>query len=224
MNFSSSTLVRLLGSWAPDEGRSSRQDIAEHLAQWLNVADAMSLHALHQTMQPQPMARHRAPRPDLLEMARRDAESVRTAQAQAIQRLAAGSGVPDGEPDVRSLHQTYLDQQRRMAQAVDALRERVRQVLQQASVPLAQLALLDAAMDRALSARSHKLLTGVPMFIERRAEQLRQQGSMEGWTSALCRDMQTALLSELDVRLQPVQGLLEALATSLNDLKTQTAA
>ena len=42
-DFSRSTLVRLLGDWAPVPAPDVRQDFAQRLSQWVGVADAITL-------------------------------------------------------------------------------------------------------------------------------------------------------------------------------------
>ena len=290
MNFSSSQLVRLLGTWTPVDAKASRQDFAEQMAQWLSVADAMLLHSAHQSM-PSRAATWPTQAPA--------AHALHTAQAQAlvaeVQRvhgdlLAGFQGLntrsPGATASARSRttglasrsgrmvaaqrpvasfkavmpandeaqatfpphHQRYLDQQRRMALRVDALRVQVRQVLTQASAPLAQLAMLDAVMDRALGGREQKLLASVPGFLEKRFEQLRLQhlsgppaanepdraapaaattpsssGLPALWLNLFEQDMQAALRAELEVRLQPVLGMLDALNTHCKALSGQSA-
>jgi hypothetical protein len=44
-NFSKSALLRLFGSWMPQETDASRQDVAERLGQWLGVAELIALQA-----------------------------------------------------------------------------------------------------------------------------------------------------------------------------------
>ena len=63
-NFSSSKLVRMLGSASGMEVATSGQDVAGQLAQWLNAFDAMALHGAHQTIEAGPTgaAAHALPR------------------------------------------------------------------------------------------------------------------------------------------------------------------
>ena len=288
MNFSSSQLVRLLGTWTPVDAKASRQDFAEQMAQWLNVADAMALHSTHQSMASRAgvptmlapaaqreqatawVAEVQRVRADLLvgfqglTSGASGASSTRTARTSATQaRLsrtvvstrpapASAANMLAGDEIAATFahhHQRYLDQQRRMALRVDALRVQLRQALTQASGPLAQLAMLDAVMDRALGAREQKLLAGVPQFLEKRFEQLRLQHLPESrtptasepdsavpaqakppptstpaiWLRLFAQDMEATLRAELDVRLQPVLGLLDALTAHCNALRGQPA-
>jgi len=108
-----------------------------------------------------------------------------------------------------------------MLMGVEALRERVRDALLFASPQLAQLAELDALMQRMLGAREQKLLSGLPVLLQGRFEQLRQLhadtallAEADDWQQGFGQEFRQALLAELDIRLQPVTGMIEALRTS----------
>ncbi|MFJ0904018.1 DUF3348 family protein, partial [Bordetella bronchiseptica] len=89
------------------------------------------------------------------------------------------------------------------------------------------LAVVDAIMERSLGARERTLLAAVPTLLERHFERLRQAalaGPQEAgdaappqpgaWLATFGRDMRSVLLAELDIRLQPVEGLLAVLRAS----------
>lgn len=124
-------------------------------------------------------------------------------------------------------HQRYLDQQRHMTMRIDALRVHVRQVIAKGSPRLGQLASFDVVMDQMLGSREQKLLSTVPVLLGRRFEHLRKTHMLEldaaqqqdtsalwrqpgGWLDVFGKEMQEVLLAELEVRLQPVVGLIEA--------------
>ena len=90
-----------------------------------------------------------------------------------------------------------------------ALRSSVRQALSTRTPALAQLAALDAVLDGMLVDREQKLMSAVPVFLERRFEALRRQQSV-GWPDVFDEEMRQLLLAELDDRLQPVAGSVEA--------------
>ena len=104
------------------------------------------------------------------------------------------------------------------------LRDRVRQVLAHGAEPLPQLAALDAAFSAILLEREGKVLARIPSLLESRFNSLLQQYRdpaaaasarlADGtWLAPFCADIQSVLLAELDLRLQPVRGLIEALNT-----------
>ncbi len=121
----------------------------------------------------------------------------------------------------------YDAHQRDMELGIQPLRINVREALAKASPRLKKLADLDAALERILRDRESKLLSKVPVLLKKRFEQLfkahqqmlvdtRQADNPAGWTQAgawlarFCNDMQTLLLAELELRLQPTVGLIEA--------------
>lgn len=123
----------------------------------------------------------------------------------------------------------YVAHQRDMEANIRPLREKLRQALAQAAPALKKLAALDAVLDKVLSAREGQLLLTVPLLFEKRFAQLlaahRQRlaaGGQEdkpetwmqagGWLAGFCKELQALLLAELDVRLQPAAGLIEALS------------
>lgn len=132
-----------------------------------------------------------------------------------------------GDAGYAPYHQRYLDQQRHMATRIDALRAHVRQAIAKGSPQLAQLASFDAVMDQMLGGREKKLLATVPVLLERRfwhlskthqlglaaAQQQDDPGLWAqpgGWQDVFGKEMQEVLLAELEVRMQPVVGLIEA--------------
>ncbi|MDO9148708.1 MAG: DUF3348 family protein [Hydrogenophaga sp.] len=253
-NFSSSSLVRLLGDGMPAPADAPRQDFAERLGQWLNVADAIALHAAHQSIQamaPGRPVRARADRTDRTDRTDRasalnaEFQRVRATLAQAIQTppetgtapkrhrhalpasvLPVDAQATPAAPDISfaPFQQRYQEHQRRMDMSLEALRGHVRQTLASATPALAQLAALDAVLDPLLGGREHKMLATVPAFLERRFDQLRQQhpadpaapAAAAGWLASFEPIFQATLLAELDVRLQPVLGMIEALSNSVN--------
>ena len=244
--FSSSRLVRLLSDLTSADVEASRQDFAERLGLWLDVFDGITLHAAHQsikTVDEEKPADRRLARTFALE---EEFHRVRTALVKAI---TASSASPASGKQVRNAvaqpeattetdagyapyHQRYLDQQRHMALRIDALRVHVRQAIAKVSPQLGQLATFDAVMEQMLGGREQKLLSTVPVLLERRFGHLRkthqhgldpaqQQDAQAlwqqpgGWPDAFGKEMQEVLLAELEVRLQPVMGLIEAFSNEV---------
>ena len=130
-------------------------------------------------------------------------------------------------------HRFYLAHQSEMELSIRPLRARVRLALSAASATLGQLAGLDAALGKILEGRERQLLSTVPLLLEIRFEQLRhihrqrladaQQADDPGlwmqsgeWLALFCRELQGILLAELDLRLQPTVGLIEAFSNKVN--------
>lgn len=160
-----------------------------------------------------------------------DIQRVRATLAKAIglDPLALAHFKPDAADAGHAVfHQRHQELQRQMAQMTSALRDHVRQAVCAVSPQLRQLALLDATFEELLAAREDTLLPTTTHLLERRFQQLRaahrqvhettgdpddpalwrQPG---GWLDTFANDWRQALLAELDLRLEPVLGLLEAL-------------
>lgn len=141
---------------------------------------------------------------------------------------AAMPGSAEGTADFVPCHRYYLAHQRTMSTSIGTLRAQARAVLAEQSASLRRLAALDGVLEQALGARERSLLATVPQLLSRRFEQLfeahrraRVDGPLPddpdqwlqpgGWLAAFCRDMHGVLMAELELRLQPVLGLVEAL-------------
>ncbi len=136
----------------------------------------------------------------------------------------------DAAVDYATYRQRYLSMQQAMETDIGSLRGRLRAMLAARTPALAQLAAVDAVMEGALGARERSLLGGVPALLEGHFVRLRQaeqamladaQASGEpavvtsgAWLDVFRRDMRSVLLAELDIRFQPVEGLLAALRSS----------
>ena len=125
----------------------------------------------------------------------------------------------------RRYHQAH---QRDMESTVRTVRAKVRDGLVNASPQLQQLAALDAAFDAILCEREARLLSTIPALLEKRFNQLRKAHQQTlpatpltddnpdawmkpgAWLAGFCSELQAVLLAELDLRLQPAIGLLEA--------------
>ncbi|MDO9436839.1 DUF3348 family protein [Hydrogenophaga sp.] len=206
-HFNRSALVRQLAGWLPVPEEPSRQDLAERLGAWLNVADAITLASAHQSL-PRLAAKRRTPARQTAADPKADLDRVRGTLAQAI---ATPPHPPTDASDTEFAphNQRYLDQQRRMEMAIDALRGHVRQVLAATSPQLAQLAAMDAMLDQMLGGREQRVLNGVPAIVKARFTQLRQS-QPDTWPAPFEQDFQQVLLAELDLRLQPVMGMVDA--------------
>ncbi len=229
--FSSSRLVRLLGDWTPPVAAVPGMDFAERLGLWLNAFDAIALQAAHQSIKaikPSSDRPEQAPRsrPEPVDA---DLQRVRGALANAI----AQDPLPGGAADAAysAYRQRHAELQRHMDQMVGHLRDHVRQAMSRLSPRLRRLAALDAALERWLAPREQAVLPAVAALAERRFEQLRRahraaldaDGRQDdpalwreagGWLHAFERDWRQALSAELDLRLEPVAGLIEAINES----------
>jgi hypothetical protein len=147
-------------------------------------------------------------------------------------KLAA---LAEAEADYANFRQRYLSLQHTMETSVGNLRSRLRGMVAARNGEWTRLAVVDAIMDRALLPRERALLGAIPKLLQAHFDRLRlaeaaalaeAQAGTEGaetpaegpaapgaWLDTFRKDMRSVLLAELDVRLQPVEGLLAALRT-----------
>ena len=157
---------------------------------------------------------------------------VRGVLSQAIAKdplaLAGLKPTDTEDPGYGPWQQRHIELQRQMGQMVGALRDHVRHTLARVSPRLRQLATLDAAFEHLLAAPEQALLPTTLAHLERRHRHLRAAHQQlceaagepndparwrepDGWLATFAHDWREALLAELDLRLQPVQGLADAL-------------
>jgi len=235
-SFHSPTLVRALAGLAVTEATESKQALGERLGQWLDFKDAIALFsALNDTRGAgdAATAARAAPAAGGLH---EEIGRVRTALTEAIRnpgnpgRASIRLPAPDphaapGTEDFVPYHRYYLAHQRDMSASIAPLRAHARAVLAKHSPALARLAALDGVLDQALAPRERSLLATVPQLLARRFAQLQQaqtdapdgHDAADGWLATFCGDMQAVLLAELELRLQPVLGLAEALGNKKTD-------
>ncbi len=121
----------------------------------------------------------------------------------------------------------YEAHQRDMELSIQPLRVNAREALAKASPRLRKLADLDATLEKILRERESKLLARVPVLLKKRFDQLFKEHQQKladtgqadnpggwmkagGWLARFCKDMQMLLLAEVELRLQPAMGLIEA--------------
>ena len=213
--FHSPPLVRLLAGLdaaAPPVPARPQAGVGERLGQWLGWADAIALsQALNQPLN-QPPARPtaRPPAPGAQAGAATALARVRDDLRRAVLQdpvFQADSRATAGPAEYRRAAQA---RQRAMAAAIGPLRAQLRGLLAATSPALAHLAALDATLEAALGEREHHLLAGVVQRLERQFQQL-QQAQAPHWRDSFHHTLQQVLLAEIDLRLQPAQGLLDAL-------------
>ena len=212
--FASSRLVRLLVGWTPLEAEASGMDMAERLSLWVNAFDAIGLQAANQALPVARMAAASTPdaRRVWVQPVEEDFEQVRAALASAFERVIGGSD--PAETAYAVYRQRHLELQRQMEQAIGPLRERVRDALTHGSPALRKLAALDAVFEHVIAPREKTLLRTVTTVLQRRFEQVRQD-EPDGWLAPFARDWRQALAAELELRLEPVAGLIEARSNEL---------
>ena len=227
--FTGSALTRLLARLADIDVPESRRAFADRLSHWLGWTDAISLSGV--------LNGSPAVVPAGLSAARGTSEQDECARLRGVLAKAIADdsallaaekeqpGNPGKPADFSPYRRRYVARQQTMEMAIGPLRERLRASLAARSPAMAQLAAVDAVMEQALSAQEYRLLATVPGLLEKHFRRLRQAQQAlpdepEGgapqvaWQDVFRKDMQAVLLAELDIRLEPVEGLLEALRKS----------
>jgi len=226
-------LVRLLAGLDIANVADSTQTFAEKLSQWVAWTDAISLSsaldggaAAHASVATSSGATE----------ANRVIEQFRQVRNELTQSIAhdamfaeepAGKAPPAaaaGEVDFAIYRRHYLASQRVLDDRVSRLRAQVRVAVALVSPALSRLAALDAAMEQALSAPQRRVLANVPVLLEKCFKGLRK-ARLEASTAGCAPDSATrptadaaagptwqrVLQAELEMRLQPVQGMIDAL-------------
>lgn len=234
-SFDSSRLIRALSDLVSTDAAPPRQSFADRLGQWLDFADAIALFsALNGSTDAAggpATAEHPALRDEFARVRGALLDSINTdgvlTPGKARIRLPAPAwhASTPGAADYLPYHRYYLAHQRDMGAAIAPLRASVRAGLAQRAPALRQLAALDGVLDQALAPRERSLLATVPQLLGRHFEQLHQAHRNAlttpddparwlqpgAWLHTFCQDMRVVLRAELELRLQPVAGLLEAL-------------
>ncbi len=127
----------------------------------------------------------------------------------------------------------YMRRQRGLDIKVQHLRSEIRASISGLSPLLAQLARIDKALSESLSDASREIFSVVPNLLEKRFSQLfdiqrpefpenpevtvfEQWMKPGGWISTFCIEMRELLLAELEVRLQPVVGMIDSLPQTIS--------
>lgn len=215
--------IRAIRAAAPGKLPHARSVLPDALEEDFRRVRSTLAKAIAQDPQPHAGATHGA----------EDHAHRRRVEAGAADRHDAAGAVADAGYSVYL--QRHLELQRQMELMIGPLRDHVRQALSCMSPRLRQLAALDAVLEQVLAPREQLLLPTVPSLVERRFEQLRlaHRQALEaagqeddpalwrqpgGWLDLFGKDWRQALLAELDLRLEPVAGLIEAVS---NELKNQ---
>lgn len=169
-----------------------------------------------------------------------DCARARAALTEAITQdpvfapAGGGSDAPPldatGQVGFEAFRKRHLAHQRAIQSSTGRLRGRLRDRLAAQAGDQARLADVDAAMELVLSPREHSLLAAVPDLLEAHFQRLRDAASESSgdshgdllgqqtapiasgaWLDGFRRDLQHALLAELELRFQPIEGLLAAL-------------
>ncbi|CAN7664310.1 DUF3348 domain-containing protein [Trinickia sp. LjRoot230] len=202
-------LIRLMSRLTNIDVPEPRQSLSEQLSQWLGWTDAITLSsALNGSQTARPAARDAS-------VAHENAcIQLRSALTKAI---ISQTTTAETTTDYAFFRHRYLAIQQTMETEIGDLRRRLRSKLATAApaTGMSRLAAVDAVMEQTLSARERTLLATLPELLARRFERMQQSDLPDSanWLDVFRLEMQSVLLAELDIRFQPVEGLLAALRT-----------
>ncbi|MBN6149974.1 DUF3348 domain-containing protein [Xanthomonas sp. AmX2] len=225
--------IRLLARLTDLDVAQSSPALSDRLSQWIDWTRAVALFKALDGALPA------ADAPGIDSGVEDECARVRASLAGTIAGLeslpasrpdAGQGGDADTAPDYAPFQRRCVDTQRAMQAATGRLRGRLRDMLAHRSADMARLAEVDAVMELTLSPREQALLGTVPVLLGTHFERLRQAeatapagdaampasataASPGAWREVFVRDMRSVLLAELDVRFQPIEGLLAALRT-----------
>jgi hypothetical protein len=204
-------LVRLLAGLTDVDVPASGDAFAKRFSGWFDWTDAIALSAALDSA-PAHVPERGAGAAAVAEGLERELVRVRAAIARRIAAVPAAGDADDFGP----LREHCVACAQAMETNTGPLRRRARGALADVSPALARLAALDAVMEQVVGARERALLATLPGRLEQRFERLRQAGAdaPADRRAAFAGELRAVLLAELDLRLQPVEGLLEALRTS----------
>ncbi|MQR02808.1 DUF3348 domain-containing protein [Glaciimonas soli] len=233
-NFHSSKLIRCLTDLAIVDAAEPENAFAEKLGLWIHFTDAITLSAVHSdSIASPPKMQHEVQFP-LGAAVGIEFHRIQTSLINSIMKSCSLNldkthiELPMDLAVAYAPYRRFYDtHQRDMELRIQPLRINVREALAKVSPRLKKLADLDAALEGILRDHESKLLSKVPVLLKKRFEQLykthqqmlvdtQQADNSASWTQAgawlarFSNDMQMLLLAEMELRLQPAMGLIEA--------------
>jgi len=211
--FTGSAFVRRLAALADGASGAASDAFMQHFSRWFDWTDAIALSAV---LGASPAATSAAPAAGAVDVRagapERDAARVRASLRRALAEWPESVDGADGFAPWRD--QVHARQQA-METAIAALRRRLRSALAAGTPAQARVAALDAVLEPVIGARERELLATVPRWLERSFE--RRRRATPPALASFRRELIELLQAELDFRMQPVEGLLAALAPSSED-------
>lgn len=218
-------LVRILSELAAADVMPSHRQFVARLGRYVSIHDSITLSGVlvapvAADFQPEPVSA--AEVSELFRRARRDLVVA------IVQGFAPGARIPvpvmpevnlsDLQAAYEPWQRFYAAHQRELDAGVQRLQAQVRDRVGWMSAELARLVALDRVMGGILAAPARQLMGVTPRLLQRRFELLYGEaqadgGDPVGWHEAFCRELQGVLLAEVEVRLLPIVGLIEAAET-----------
>ena len=223
-------LVRFIAGLGLGPAALSREQYARRLGQLFDLHDSIAIAAVHGGL---PAAIPAGPAPaevTALFLEGRGAilrAAVLAFDPQGRARIRFPCADPQAPPTAAAVEPYlafYRVQQSEAEHRIRRLQAQVRQAASGRSPQLDERCALDAVVARSMAARARGFFSTIPGLLQIHFEQLQaactgeradEHESARGWRQALQqfrRDMQGMLLAEIETRLLPVTGLVEAVA------------
>ncbi len=216
-----SRLFRLWSHWSPHGTQADDGDVAQQWAAWLDPLQAVRLRsaldaidtANYSVVSELPSSALQGFTAELRRIQAAWAVAVDPAVLQpeseatlaAVEALWPGHASLSGFERYRRVH---LEWQRQMVVMVAPLRHQLRRVLARAGGSWQRLALLDALLESQLEPQEARAFAQVLVWLERRYAHASEQDAAS--LKPFFVDWQALVDAELDLRLQPVLGMLDS--------------
>ena len=233
-----SRLIELLSQMTDTQEPISHKNFSLHLSQLIDLSDSFSLSDTFRGI-----PRLKAPVQHNTELNIKEAfishrsdmvsfviKSFVTAETSKAFRLPELSAEQLNNPSTAfdKYYRFYVLHQNDLDAKVMQCRNFVRKNIENHSLPMKQLVTLDIAIANTIAANTKQAFTSVPKLLKHRFQQLLLSNAGSSieidlagtptlpWLSEFLFEMRQLLLAELDVRLQPVLGLIEAFDEEIN--------
>ena len=132
--------------------------------------------------------------------------------------------IENGKPDLSVYQAFYVAQQKDMSAKIQGLRSYIRETLAAASANMAKLALLDITLEETIGFPLRSGFGAVSKVVHHYTQRLENAWQnhaqhelfQESGSSDFFNELRQLLLAELGLRLQPVQGMLDAFNHEVN--------
>ncbi|MCB1687191.1 MAG: DUF3348 family protein [Halioglobus sp.] len=228
-----SRLVRFLAELLDADAQLSHQRFIERLGQSFDLADSIRISAVHEKRFAATGAEPDAPEDTIKDDYQRARSAIVNSAVQSFapEASAMGTRFPEARAgksieeimEVEPYLNFYIAQQRNVDFRIRDLHTSTRKALAERSPKLARLAALDAVLAEPLSVPARRSFMVVPRLLRQRFTALRDEhhraapdpaNARQCWEQTLQqfrREMQGLLLAEIETRLLPTQGLIDAL-------------
>ncbi len=132
--------------------------------------------------------------------------------------------IDKGRPDLSIYQAFYVAQQKDMSAKIQGLRTYMREVLSATSPSMAKLALVDKTLEETIGFPLRGGFSAMSKVVQQYTQRLesewqddaQQELFQERGSSDFLNELHQLLLAELDLRLQPIQGMLDAFNHEVN--------